>query len=253
MTAESHLPFVLASRDEVAAGTSLNVVLDTLEYIATKSADSRAASAASIAIYELGSGDAGIQPRLLRIVTDDSTSEDGRTAACSLLALDAEQAVRTALLDYVKTHWDIEKTYSVRRTLMDLGDLEYLRFFEQQVEGLPAENVMKSYYQREVRLMHAAQNMPDLLDLLSSGDDGVDRRWLVLQAARRAAPRRDVREAIRAYLRLPAMVTRRQDKSALVHAALDLGIFTAEDEKEVTLQPSAVFRVGSGGSDPAVT
>ena len=96
----------------------------------------------------------------------------------------------------------------------------------------PADNVMKPYYERECRAMRAAQNMGELFELLRSGEEGINREWLLRQAARRGATDAQMREAVVSYLRIPAEVTARQSKSELVSTGRKLGIFSPADYEE---------------------
>lgn len=232
VTTESELAFVLGSLEEVRTGTPLPSILDTLQCIATHSHDRRAASAAVIAIYELGGGLGSAHERLVSIVLDESVNDDSRTTACSLLALGANEPIRHRLLQYIEAHWTDPKAYCIRRALLDLRDDRYAKLLVGNTSAMPDSSPYKLQDQRELALLRGASAPDGILSLIRCSEEGIDRAWLVYQAGRERVPVEELRAAIRDYLRLPADVTGHHDKSRLVRAGLTLGVFESSDDDE---------------------
>ncbi|UCE61687.1 MAG: hypothetical protein JSU63_08045 [Phycisphaerales bacterium] len=217
-----------------------------LECVARAPKASRYGSYTVEALFHIGAADADVQERLLRIVSDPQTRQDARAKACYLLGLGADEGIQKALLERVKSHEAIEDTLAEQAALMDLGNEEFIRVFAQKVSALPDENVMKPRYQRYVRFMRAAQNLPELLELLSSSENIGGRGWLVLQAARRGATREQIRQAVLDYLMLPKELTVNHDKSGLLGGVAKLGILTEEDIQEFPKLGRVLFAEHSG-------
>lgn len=224
--------FVRHSVDFVETEAERAATLDRLETIARTSRAFRLPGHAVTALYHLATDGTDVQLRLLRIIMDESSSRGAHGTACKLLSLDANNDTRAALLERISSHPAIEDTSQERAALMDLGDEAFIEYFEQRVGALPDADVMKQFYGQKVRMVKAAREITTLLALLRSHEDGVNRGWLVLQAARRGAPKDDIRQAVLDYLRLDPELTARQDYSSMIPAGVQVGVFRPEDEQE---------------------
>lgn len=227
-----HAQFTASSLALIEGGADKEEVLDALECIARVD-PGWIGSAAVRALFHCADQDDEIQARLLRIITDEQTKSGIRSAAASILALDAGEPSRTALLEFVTDKSDTQDTRAAENVLMDTGDPRYLQFLEETIKRLPANSRRRAVYALSIRQMRfAAKPLPQLLEHLASPEGGTDRRWILLQAARKGASKDELRDAAVKYLRLPNELKRGQDRSGLVGTGLKLGIFTAADDKE---------------------
>ena len=231
-----HGAFVRESVRMVDEGAAREEVLETLMCIAM-SGDRWAAAPAVRAIFHIASDNQQIQEYLLRVIKADGASPVAASEAARLFAYVVDEDGQAQLLEFVKSQWDSRATdcdwNQGWATLVELGDLAFLRWLDETAEGLGAEAPLKAVLDRARSMIRLQQDVSELLAYLRSDREDIDRTWVFRQAIRHGASREDIRKAVLAYLGRLGGKRSLSANLLLVRTCDEYGIFTSEDAAEV--------------------
>lgn len=217
------------SLKQLQNGADREEILDALETLTITGTRPFSMSNGTLRVlYHISDGHPSVQKRLFRIVTHEHVRRSTLTFTCSLLSLEASEQVRRELLEHIKGIWREGYNWELRRVLRDHGDVRYLKFLEKKFATLN-NSPFEADIEREIREIRAVQHLPQLLEIIRTGDDNIDSSWLVMQAARRGAKRKDIHDAIMQYLKLPEDGISDHFASGLIYGGNKLKIFSITD------------------------
>jgi hypothetical protein len=110
--------------------------------------------------------------------------------------------------------------------LVELGDLDFLRWLEEIIRAMPDTDQRKGWLKSQAQLVRLQHDSDVLLGLLRSGERGLDGAWLLRQGVRHGVDREALRSAATDRLRAarddPGA---RDDASTLKRECEDLDLF----------------------------
>ncbi|MFH1108586.1 MAG: hypothetical protein V1790_05230 [Planctomycetota bacterium] len=99
------------------------------------------------------------------------------------------------MLDQVVSGWKKTDVGGQFWALVELGDLDFLRWLEEIIRAMPDDDQRKGWLKSQAQLVRLQHDPGALLGLLRSDKRGVDGAWLLRQGVRHGVDREALRSA----------------------------------------------------------